>query len=71
MANLQPLNSKYDELALEHFDSIDRDSVFLAHDTRFRQLLDDAFQRYKEGKALTSDEFWERLRQKRSRQENN
>ena len=45
----------------------DLDSIFLAHSPRFRQLLDEAYQRYLAGKSLSKEEFWEQVRRKRAK----
>jgi antitoxin (DNA-binding transcriptional repressor) of toxin-antitoxin stability system len=45
----------------------DLDSLLLAHDRNFTRLLQEARQRVRTGRYLTSEQFWVELRRRRAR----
>ena len=45
----------------------DLDSLLLAHDRKFIRLLEQARERVRAGRYLTSEQFWRELRRRRAR----
>lgn len=45
----------------------DLDSLLLTHDRKFTRLLEQARERVRAGRYLTSEQFWRGLRQRRNR----
>ena len=50
-------------------DDDDLDAILLTYSPRFRQLVDDAVARYRQGDTLTEDEFWTQMRNRRTQQD--
>jgi len=47
------------------FEDDDLDSLLLAHNRRFTQLLNEARERVRSGQSLTRDQFWQALKKRR------